>query len=414
MISAQRAKSFADNFHKFGLHPVVVTRHWTGAENSIAGYESENLAPPRVSERENYTLLELPFRAQLEKPHERLLLKTSAGKNLLYAALYARGNVNPKCDAFDCFHDYLSEYLSKNPVEYIFATGFPMNTIKLGARLAEKFGKPFIADFRDLWDNNLVADGYEPTLSARLQNFFYEFYLRRWLSKARLVTSVSQPLVAEVKKLAPRAETLVVTNGFEKSLFDRAAAKTVPPADRFVFSVVGTLHPEQNLRVMLDGLRLFLADKNLREIELNFVGTATIEIVKELIEKNLPAACLRITERIERERAIETMCGSHVLFHAGWRKFRGIASGKIYEYLGARRNILIAPSDKDVMEKIVTETRTGKLADTPQEFAAILNEWFAEWKNDGKIEYRGVAEKIEVYTRANQARKLAEKILQIS
>lgn len=414
IIAAQRAQSFADNFKKYGLHPVVVTRHWNGDENSDAGYESENLAPPSVTENENYTLIRLPYAAQLDQFYHRSLLKFRAGKSSLYAALYSAGRVNPKNNAFRCFHDYLIGYLSENPVEYILATGFPMNAIKLGHSLAQKFDKPFIADFRDLWDNRLLAEGYQPSPAARMQNFFYEFYLKKWLARARLITSVSQPLIDEIKRIAPpQAKTLVVTNGFEKNLFDSARHKIAPPTEKFVFSVIGTLHPTQNLSVMLDGLKLFLAGKNLREIELNFIGTTAFERVEKAVRNNLPPECLKITDRVPRREAIERMLASHVLFHAGWRGYQGIASGKIYEYLGAGRNVLIAPNDRDVMEKIINETNAGKLADDAEEFARIMNDWFSEWKQSGKIEYQGVWEKVENYTREKQAEKLARKILSL-
>lgn len=411
IISAQRAKSFADNFKKYGLHPIVVTRHWNGDENSTAGYESENLKPPAVTEFESYTLIQLPYSARLNEFYHRPLMKSNVGKSLLYAGLYALGTVNPKCDALECFSDYLLEYLNKNPVDYIFATAFPMNAIKLGSFLARKFNKPFIADFRDLWDNSLLSKNYQPSSANRLQNFFYEFYLRKWLKEAKLVTAVSRPLFDEIQRIAPHTKQLLVTNGYEEELFAEAREQFTPPSDKFVFSVIGTLEPKLDLSVMLEGLKLFWADKNPSEIRLNFIGAAAFPEIKGLIERNLPGKFTTVTARLPRAEAIRRTCESHVLFHAGWRGFRGMASGKIYEYLGARRNILIAPGDKDVMEKIITETRAGKSADTPEEFAAILNEWFAEWKANGKIAYHGLPEKIQNYSRENQAAKLAREIL---
>jgi hypothetical protein len=221
------------------------------------------------------------------------------------------------------------------------------------------------------------------------------------------------PLADEVKRLAPHAKSLVITNGFERELFAQASQNFPPPTNKFNFSVIGTLKPNQDLSVMLDGLKLFLTDKNLADIELNFVGTTEFKDVAELIEKSLPPACTRVSDRIPRESAIEHMCRSHVLFYAGWRGHRGIASGKIYEYLGARRNILIAPNDKDVLEKIIAETGAGKIADSAQELADILNAWFVEWQSTGKLEYGGIAEQIENYTRERQAKILAAEILKL-
>ena len=413
MISAGRAQSFADNFHKHGLFPIIVTRHWQGDEISTEGYESENLAPPLVTEHEGYRLIQLPYRKQLNNPYQRAILNTTAGKRLLYTALYASGTVNPKCNAYACFKDYLVSYLSTDPVDYILATGFPMNTIRLGAYLSNKFSKPFIADFRDLWDNDLLSKTSVPSTVKRLQNFFYEHYLRRWLAPARLITGVSQPIVDEAKRLAPHAKGMVVTNGFEAKLFADLRRNIPQRSDKFVFSVIGTLHPNQNLSVMLDGLTLFLGNKDLDEIELNFIGTATIAEVGELIASKLPADCLHITGRVPRSDALEVMLSSHVLFHAGWPGHSGIASGKLYEYLGAHRNILIAPNDHGVMEKIVTETNAGKLADTAEEFASIMNDWFSEWTVKRMLEYFGDDKKIAGYAREEQAKNLALEILKI-
>ena len=411
IVSAQRARSFAENFKRHGLYPVIATRHWTGDENSTAGYESENLSPPAVTEFEDYTLIQLPYAAQLSGPLQRALTRNKTGKHFLYSLLYASGTVNPKCNVDATFGEFLDAYLSKNPVDYILATAFPMNALKLGSRLAQMFTVPFIADFRDLWDNGLLSKNYSPPLPERLQNAFYEFYLRRWLAPARLITAVSEPLFGEIDRVAPQAKKLLVTNGFEGSVFADARERFAPSGDAFVFSVVGTLEAKLDLSVMIAGLQRFLAVKSSSDVRLNFIGAEAFPEVAARLKNELPLA--RVTGRISRDEAIRITAESHVLFHAGWRGYRGMASGKIYEYLGAGRNILIAPDDHDVMHKIVTETRAGKLVDTPDEFTDVMNGWFDEWKATGSVAYKGIDSKIEYYTREKQAEKLARAILEI-
>jgi hypothetical protein len=53
------------------------------------------------------------------------------------------------------------------------------------------------------------------------------------------------------------------------------------------------------------------------------------------------------------------------------------------------------------------------VADSPEQFAAIMDTWFAEWKENGTVEYGGIDEKIRVYTREKQAEKLASAILSL-
>lgn len=412
VVSANRLQSFADNFARYGLYPIVATRHWTGDEIDTEGYESGNLTPPEITENESFTVIRLPFQRQLDTPLHRLLTRAKWAKLALYAALYALGNINPKCNAYAEFYAPLDEYLNKSRVDYVMATGFPMNTIRLGHELAKKHGTKFIADFRDLWDNRLLDDNFNPGMTDRLQLFFYEFYIRRWLSNASLVTSVTQPLVDELTRLSD-ARTEIVPNGFEAVLFHALRAKYQPPREKFSFSVIGTLKPGQDLPLMLEGLELFLKGKDLHQIDLSFIGVNEFPEVRRLIADRLPRECTTTTERIPRERALAKMLRSHVLYYAGWRGSRGVASAKIYEYLGAHRNILIAPSDHDVIERIINSTRAGALADTPEQFAESMNSWFAEWKTTGAVAYHGDENEIERYSRENQAEKLATAILSI-
>ena len=87
--------------------------------------------------------------------------------------------------------------------------------------------------------------------------------------------------------------------------------------------------------------------------------------------------------------------------------------GKIFDYLGARKNIIIAPSDNDVMEKLVKETGAGITADSVGEFVHALEGLYREWKESGTIRYKGKQEAIEYYTRENQTSILAREILKI-
>ena len=79
---------------------------------------------------------------------------------------------------------------------------------------------------------------------------------------------------------------------------------------------------------------------------------------------------------------------------------------KIFEYLGVFKPILIAPSDQDVLENLIKETKSGKTAHTINEMASILNEWHNEWTKYEQIKYDGDMKIIQNYSRENQGKKL--------
>lgn len=411
-ISSHRPRSFAENFAEHGLYPIVVTRHWDGNEKTWLDFQRPNTSPPRITADEKATVIELPYEGKLFSRFNRIkgiapLRKAAA------LLLTASGRFQIHNYAIESFEGYLNAYLSKNRVHYIYATCDPFSVAKLGHRLSKRFDIPLVVDFRDLWNNKLLSNEYRPSLNERVIDRLHEWYLSKWIEPAKFVTAVTGPINEEVRRISPGMRTLTVTNGFETELFRRLAEEQHVENEKFTFSIIGTLFPEHDLSVLADGMALFLSGKNRSTIQLNLIGTAGIPEIKEFFEKRFPADCMRLTERVPREEALQIMNRSDVLFHAGWRSYRGIASGKVFEYMGARKNVLIAPGDQDIMEELVTSTGVGKVANTPEEFAAVMNDWYDEWKRNGRLEWRGDMSKIMIYSRENQARILAEEILKI-
>jgi len=394
------------------LYPIVVTRHWRGDEKTWLDFQRPNPSPPRITESERSTLIELPYEGKLFERFNRI---KSIGPLRTLAAflLTATGKFQIHNFAIESFDGYLNDYLEDNPVDYIYATCDPFSIAQLGSNLAKKFNIPLVVDFRDLWNNKLLSSDYRPKLNERVIDFLHEWYISRWIARSEFVTAVTEPINEEVRRIRPGLRTLTVMNGFETELFSSMTAELNEPNEKFTFSIIGTLFPDHDLSVLADGMDLFLAGKDLSKIQLNLIGTAGIPEIKDFFERRFPAECTRLTERIPREQALNIMNRSDVLFHAGWRNYRGIASGKVFEYMGARRNVLIAPGDKDIMEELVTSTGVGRVANSPEEFARAMNDWYDEWCRNGRLEWNGDMAKIMIYSRENQARILAEEILKI-
>lgn len=410
-ISSQRPKSFAENFSKQGLYPIVATRHYDDGGEVYEDSYKANTKKAEISENQTHTEIRLPYFANRHRSLQTVKNLPYAERALL-AAYAAAGELHVKTGMDECAYDYLKNYLKDNKVDYILATSPPLNSIKLGYKLSKKFNTPLVVDFRDLWDNNLLNNNYRPGAGKYIQNTLETTYIKKWLERAVLVTAVSEPILEVIKKLNPKVETLFVTNGFEERLFAEFPVSEKKNS-KFTFSVIGTIYPQQDLSVLFEGMNLFLDGKNLNEIQLNFVGTAYNPEVGQKITDNLPKQCTSVTNRVPRRESLQKLLESDVLFHAGWRGFRGIASGKIFEYLGSKKKILIAPGDNDIMEKIVMETGAGKVANSAREFADAMNEWFDQWKTSGEVPYTGNYEKVLEYSRENQAAKLARKIMSL-
>ena len=409
-VAAQRGLAFQQYFPGFGIEPLVATRHWLATDTSWESYFEGRDLPLEIDYSEFGKVLRLPFRSasgyklahHLGRPVQQAYI---FGKSLI-------GNTQPEIDIFGAFFRPLLRYLRSNPVDLIVATFQPASALRLAHRLSKELGIQYVADFRDVWNPSAFAiQNSSVGIRQSILRYIQEFHIKRWLRGAALVSAVNQPIIDRLKTLCPDGTRFVrVTNGFDEEKFRQVEAKSV---SSFTISIVGTVYPVTDLTIFFAGIREFLKGKSAGDVRLNFVGAGAVESSVRKLRENLPEEFLSIKGRVPHEEAIGELKSSHVLFDVGWKGYKGITPGKIFDYLGARRNILIAPSDHDTMEKIVTETGAGRTADTIEEFVSVLEGWYREWKDTGEIRYGGIPEKIAYYTRENQTAILAREILKL-
>lgn len=89
---------------------------------------------------------------------------------------------------------------------------------------------------------------------------------------------------------------------------------------------------------------------------------------------------------------------------------RGIYTGKVFEYLAARRPILATGGTDDVVKELLNETSAGINAQTVKDIKSTLRKLYAEYKLKGKISYQENAEKVNKYSYREIAKKFVEVI----
>jgi glycosyltransferase involved in cell wall biosynthesis len=405
-IGALRVQSFAENFARMGLEVTVVTRHWTGKEQTWEDYHRGSEELLEISETDGVRVVRLPSAPVVRQPSSRSVIRRA---RLLKEIV--QGKLQSESNAAAAFRPFLDEYLKSEAFDIVLVSSPPQNIIELGSHISGRFRIPLVVDMRDLWSvTDLATSRNAEPLRQRILNRIQKHYMKRWLSAAELVCGVSEPITEQIKRVVPSRRVITITNGFERDLFN---GRRRIPNSKFTVSCVGTLYPRQDLSIMGEGVDLFMKDKSADEVEFNFVGAAVRDDVDKLIREQFPAESTNITERLPREAAVRYMADADVLFYPGWKGYRGIFSGKIFEYLASGNNILIAPSDRDVIENVVVDTATGKVAESPDEVAQALNQWFSEWKQFGRPHYSGKTELIDSFSRENQAALLSEEILRI-
>lgn len=401
-VSVFRPLSWAKYFHKYGFTPVVISRHWNGNEVNWEDYQKEINDKIKTVENKNSKTIYLPYKKNpYLKAGEKKWMQRSGLNKFIYPFLAVRGYFQPEVDAYNCYKDFLFEHLKTEKYELLIITVPPLGLIRLASEISNRFNIPFVVDFQDSWDNRILGEGYVPNFMDRSYNFLMRSYLRKWLKKALFITTVT-PAIAEHLKKTSNTPIEIITNGFDPEMYrekDMQLAK-----EFFNVSVMGTIHPMQDITIMLEGLNLFLKDKNPETLKLNFVGTSSFPEILQKIKTSLPAEFLNISPRVNMLRSAELTLAANILLFPSYKGFKGYYTAKIFEYLGSGRNILMVPGNKDIVEDLIKKTKTGKIANTPKEFSEMLNTWYSEWQQTGTLKYEGIEKEINFFTRENQSR----------
>jgi glycosyltransferase involved in cell wall biosynthesis len=412
IVSSFRPYSWYCEFEKHDLLPVIVTRHWTdkpitSSEEAIA----EDLREKLVVVEGKRKIIYLPYHnTVLQKGATK---KTTSAISRMATKLYElaglfSGNFTNEPNLYAAFKNELPGIIREEKPDLVIFSALPVSLIRLAHDVKKTFRIPVVVDFKDFWNNNLLNDNYRFTKQAKFYFFVQERFIRRWLQNIDMIMSVSQPILDKVSAHT-KAAPFLLHNGYERNLFRDITEKE----DSQTFSIVltGMLYPLQDRSLLINGFNRFLAvNKFPGDVKLFFIGLAYVTDIADDVRKSIPEKNLFISNRLPRKEALCYMKRASVLLYAGWKGWRGIYSGKIFEYLGAQRNILLAPGDDDVLDALLQETKAGKIANTEEEMATILQAWYDEWKKSGKLQYNGELSIIENYTREALAEKFAKKL----
>jgi hypothetical protein len=262
-----------------------------------------------------------------------------------------------------------------------------------------------VAEFRDLWARNPFRVG------SRLRRIPDELLERLTLRRASALITVSEPLAAQLRHDHPRIQVHAISTGVDPSL---VAPEGVELDPHFCLLYAGRLylgHRDliQIMRPLRTAIDLGLVDPTrtkLHVLLLDAMPQETFEAIARLglgsivdVEFDVPWG-----DVIERQRRAQ------ILLHLRWDDpaERGIITGKIYEYLAARRPILSTGSYRDVVVDLLERTGAGVGTTSDDEVVEWLGRAFAEYQASGGVRYIGRARELAEMSLRDTAAKIEQ------
>jgi len=254
---------------------------------------------------------------------------------------------------------YLSNYLTKNPVDVIISTGPPHSLHLIALRLSKKNSFPWLADFRDPWTN---IDFYNDLMLTRYSDHKHRRMELEVLKNADAITVVSSSMAHDFNKLHPR-EYNVITNGYDTD--DVELELEIIKDQKFSISHIGTMVKTRNPIILWRVLSELVKDETdfAHDLEIKLVGKVDFSVWDALDEAGLKPFVSKV-DYLPHSTVTRIQQKSQVLLLLinDTPNANVILTGKFFEYLAARRPILcIAPVDGDAAQ-IMRETNAGLIS----------------------------------------------------
>jgi len=278
---------------------------------------------------------------------------------------FIRGNFfipDPKIFWVNSSVKFLHQYLKENKVDVVISTGPPHSMHLIAQKLKQKTNIKWIADFRDPWSNLYYNEEFKQLSFAKKKNEKLENSV---FKNADCILTVSNSLKKEFDQKATRVE--VITNGFD----DEVVTNTLITLDeKFSISYIGLLPKQSNPKLLFKVLSTLCAEDTdfKANLKLNFIGDISEDVKKEIINYNLLENTNFIgyvshKEAIAYQRKAQVL----LLLIPNVAKSGGILTGKLFEYLTAKRPILAMGPETGDLSEILKNTSSGVVVDFDNE-----------------------------------------------
>jgi len=252
---------------------------------------------------------------------------------------------------------FLKKYLKENRIETVITTGPPHSLHLIGLKLQAELKIKWIADFRDPWTQIDYFHKLPFSKKSTQKHFNLEKLVANNADAILVVGKTMQDYYTAFNK-----KVYVISNGFDVV---KTSKKTVLDK-KFSLTHIGLLNADRNAPIFWEVVSELMQEHAdfKSDIFIKLVGTISPE-VRQSITKNKLETIVEYVDYLPHNKVIAYQQKTQVLllFVNDVPSAKAILTGKIFEYLQAKRPILaIGPTDGDLAAVLQT-TEAGIMID---------------------------------------------------
>lgn len=361
----QRWLKFSKYFRKFGWEPIIYTPSnpdFPINDDTLLKDIPADLTVLKTQITEPYDIYRKIMRKKKTETVNQGFLSEGKENTLLQSAMiWVRGNFFiPDARKFwiKPSVSYLSDYIKQHKIDAVISTGPPHSMHLIAMGLKQKFNIPWIADFRDPWTQ---IDFYSQLKLSNWADSKHKKLERQVLTQANKVVTVSPTCGTDLEKLGNR-KVDVITNGFDTD--DFKFSSDLKQLDGFLFHHIGALNKDRNpytLWKVLGDLCREHADLK-KDLVIKFTGK-TDAIAFESLKQHGIIDNAQKTDYLPHSEVVKLMAQSPILLLPlnNTPNNGGVLSGKLFEYLAAKRPIFGIGLPEADAAAILNSTQAGTM-----------------------------------------------------
>ena len=321
-----------------------------------------------------------------------------------------------KLDKYFLFPDYYFTWINRayrkgkkaireNKIDCIIVTSPPFSLLKVGYKLAKKFNKPLILDYRDPFNGNPFLDIPKPI------QWIYSIYEKKIVKKADMIVTVTEQLkqIVHKKTKYPLRKIKVIPNGFLGRI---RAPKPKNYLEPFNISIIGSMYGslKDSFADFLIAYKKFICENSLspREVTLNFAGNFPRKQLKEMVYNSRTFCYLNDYDYLDKCHLDHLLSESDLTVHFTPRNVEYAISMRLFDYMTNHSHILSIGERGEhtqVFDKV--EQQYTVVSDNIEEISQSLTSLYKKWK-DGQLDYGCHNGLLNEYNRENLASKYAK------
>ena len=355
----QRWLKFAKYLPEAGWEPVIFT-----PENPDFDLQDETLLKDISSDLEviRFPIWE-PYQLfaslKKQKTHPGRFLELPKRGALEKLAIWLRANMlvpDPRVFWVRPSVKFLSELVQSGQFQAVITTGPPHSLHLIGLQLKERFGLPWIADFRDPWSQWEFLDTL-PMLSFIRRR--HEALEQKVLQQADVVVTISPTFQRDLERLSGRKIELV-TNGYDPA--DIPVDFTPPPkvANQLHLIYTGIIDAIRNPLPLMQALKDEFESTG-EEVSWTFVGKVSEQVQQQVQSDPWLQSHIHFAGYVSHQEVFDfyAKADALVLILTDTKNAKGNIPGKLFEYLATGLPILALGDPQGDSSEILSQAGAG-------------------------------------------------------